>query len=343
MSGPLRAVHVGPSPDGIGGIESVIRSYVRRTWRGIDMTAVSTWDKTSATAQSPLLTYLRAIRSINRTVSHDQRTILHVHLSHKGSFVREGLVVALYRRRVRVIATIHGSAFVQTSQSRYWGLLYAFVLRRVGVVATLNSEAARHAQRLARNQRVILTTNPPPPEPAFVGLTPGDSAEVAVFAGSIGRRKGVDTLLDAWKRVRIDRPTAELHLYGPLAGDVTISGEGVRIMGSVTEDEVCIALRKCRLAVLPSTAEAMPVFVIEAMQAGRPVVVTKVGAMPQQVSDGGDAVEVGEPEALAGALTKYLSNPELATMVGNRARAGYDSRHSAETVNAELLALYEER
>lgn len=336
----MKVLHVGPSLHGIGGIESVIRSYVAGEWDGIEMSAVSSWDGTVEQGHNPIRTALTALYKTARAFWSDPETILHVHLSHKGSFVREGAFLLIFGRRRHVVATVHGSAFVRTAGLKHWARIYSRVLARATTVAVLNDPTLALVRQLAPSTRAVSSINPPPPALSAARKQPGACPEVAIFAGSVGRRKGVDTLMEAWGQVRRRFPNAELHLYGPLAGDVDIRSEGVVHMGSVSEQEVCAALSNARLAVLPSTAEAMPVFVIEALQAGRPTVVSDVGAMPAQIEDSGIVIKKGDAVALEHAICALFKNPSLADSLGRKALAAYEGKYSKDAISADLLEIY---
>ena len=70
--------------------------------------------------------------------------------------------------------------------------------------------------------------------------------------------------------------------------------------------------------VVSSNNEGTPVSAIEAMASGVPVVGTKVGGVPDIITDGenGYLVPPRDPEALAGAVLRLLQNPELASRMG---------------------------
>jgi glycosyltransferase involved in cell wall biosynthesis len=74
--------------------------------------------------------------------------------------------------------------------------------------------------------------------------------------------------------------------------------------------------------VLPSANEGTPVVAIEALAAGRPVVATRVGGVPDVVTEGEDGylVEVGDIDAIADALARLARDPELRRTMGERGR-----------------------
>jgi L-malate glycosyltransferase len=96
--------------------------------------------------------------------------------------------------------------------------------------------------------------------------------------------------------------------------------------------------------VLPSHYEGLPLSVLEAMAAGVPVVVTRVGGNPGIVEDGrnGSMVEPGDAPGLAGALERLLQDRPFGRALGEEGRRRVAERHDIERVAARTYALFEE-
>ena len=96
--------------------------------------------------------------------------------------------------------------------------------------------------------------------------------------------------------------------------------------------------------VLPSRIEGMPIVVLEAMAAGKPVVATAVGGTPELVVDGetGILVPPRDPEALAEALGALLDDPERSRRLGEAGRARVLERFSEEAMTRRILEVYDE-
>lgn len=189
--------------------------------------------------------------------------------------------------------------------------------------------------------RIVVVPNPV----ELGGTTPaGDGEERVVFAGELSRLKGVDVLLAAWPAVRARRPTARLILAGP-PGDVDVAvtptGDGIDVSGTVTREEVRQLLAAGRVAVLPSLVEVLPMFLLEAMAAARPVVATPVGDVAWLVGTDAELVPVGDPDALAGAITRVLEDHDAATAAGARLRDRAEHTFAPGRVAQQLEALYD--
>ena len=91
---------------------------------------------------------------------------------------------------------------------------------------------------------------------------------------------------------------------------------------------------------MPTYVEPFGVVFLEAMQAHLPIVGTNVGAIPDFIKDGwnGWLVEPGDVQAIAEALSKLLSNPELCRQFGERNFSLTQERYSWEAVGQKLHA-----
>jgi len=94
---------------------------------------------------------------------------------------------------------------------------------------------------------------------------------------------------------------------------------------------------------LPSSAEGLPLVVLEAMAAGKPVVAAAVGGVPELVVDGetGLLVPAGDLDALQRALTDLLADPERARRLGEAGRARVRASFSATAASERILKIYE--
>jgi glycosyltransferase involved in cell wall biosynthesis len=95
---------------------------------------------------------------------------------------------------------------------------------------------------------------------------------------------------------------------------------------------------------LPSLWEGLPLALILAMGASRPVVATRLAGIPEVVSDGdsGLLVEPGDPDALGAALARVCGDAALRGRLGARARAAVRDRFGADAYSAAVIGIYEE-
>jgi glycosyltransferase involved in cell wall biosynthesis len=166
------------------------------------------------------------------------------------------------------------------------------------------------------------------------------SGGYVMFAGALGPHKGVDVLLEAWKRLEGSIP---LVLVGLRRHDTpTTMPAGVTVVENVPHGEVLKAWNHCTVAVVPSRwPDPSPLVALEAMAAGRPVIASSVGGLPDIVQDGitGVLVPPGDVDALRAAMTRLLADPDLRTQMGEAAHQRA-VKYSASTVVPQLESVY---
>lgn len=176
-----------------------------------------------------------------------------------------------------------------------------------------------------------------------------DAQVVGVVANLI-HYKGHRILLEACRRVRAVRPDVRVLLIGDGPCRVELEqravalelGDMVRFLGS--RRDIPELLAEIDLAALPSLEEGFPNAVLEAMAAGKPVVASRVGGVPEAVVDGatGLLVPPGEPESLAGAILALLDDPRRAEAMGRAGRQRVVERFGMARMVEETQTIYEE-
>jgi glycosyltransferase involved in cell wall biosynthesis len=299
---------------------------------GLRGEVIPSWQPRSMPVQLVLL-----VRALLRVARSDRRAVVHVHLSQGGSFVREGLVLAVARRRSRaVVATVHGADFLPFAQAR--PRLARAVLRRAHVVTCLTAATRDAIAELVPGAALYLVDNPMPVDPA---PTPAhETDELVLFGGEVGTRKGADVLSEAWPRVVARRPRARCLVVGPIGDWDMPPAERLEVRAPVSPETMRELLRASRVVALPSRSEAMPMILLEALGARRPFVSTAVGQIRALARGGNRLVEPGDAGALADALVHFLEDPDDARAVGEQGFARHVRQHTAD-VDADWRRLYQ--
>jgi glycosyltransferase involved in cell wall biosynthesis len=263
--------------------------------------------------------------------------IAHVHLSERGSFLREGSMIAIARRRgLTTVATIHGASFLPFA--RRYPRYVSSVLRQANLVTCLDRATLEFVRQHAAETRSELVPNPVFVDSEYI---PADTTEeLVVFAGEIGLRKGAHVLSRAWQLVADQRPNARCLMVGPIADFTPPDMERLVVLPSVGAREMKGILRSARVVALPSRAEGTPMVLAEAMSQGRPFVATPVGGIPELASTGGLLVTVDDELQLANCLVSLLADPELARTIGESGRRFCRDTRGIEIMDIRFRELY---
>ena len=171
-----------------------------------------------------------------------------------------------------------------------------------------------------------------------------------LFFANVLRRKGIFTLIEAFRAVADELPGATLHIAGsgPDLAEVKQRVAAMECAGRVTflghqERNAAPELyRNSSLYCLPSFGEPYATTVVEAMSCARPLVVTDCGGLPHLVHEhGGLRVPPGDPGALAQALIWLLQHPEDRVEMGRYNRARVESEMSWDSVAQQLETIYD--
>jgi glycosyltransferase involved in cell wall biosynthesis len=176
-------------------------------------------------------------------------------------------------------------------------------------------------------------------DPALLARLPDEP--FILFAGDITTDKGVGILLDAHARMRTAVP---LVVAGrPVEPQLIPVRDNVTNLGLLPHDALLAAWRRCAVGVVPSIwPDPFPTVALEAMAAGAAVVVSRIGGLPEAVTDGesGLLVAPGDADELAGALERLIGDRALRERLGAGARARVEA-FSAPAVVPRYEAAYE--
>jgi glycosyltransferase involved in cell wall biosynthesis len=181
---------------------------------------------------------------------------------------------------------------------------------------------------------------------------------LVLYVGRLERRKGVETLVEAFGRMRDRHPRAVLALAGfstdtgpegqsllevlrERAGALGATGH-VRFLGHVPYDLVPRYYAGCDLFVAPSLMEPFGMIYLEAMACGRVAIGCDAGGVPEIITHGrtGYLVPPADAEALAASMAELLQFPSWRARIGQAARQDVLARFSLPVVGARTEAYY---
>jgi glycosyltransferase involved in cell wall biosynthesis len=199
--------------------------------------------------------------------------------------------------------------------------------------------------RLGQVAAPTLATAASSPDQVRADLGAGNRPLV-LAVGRLAPQKAYDVLLDAaarW-RARVPQPLVLIAGEGPqrplLQARIDTGGLPVRLLGHRTD--VADLLAAADVVVLTSQWEARALIAQEALGAGRPLVATAVGGVPDLVGDAALLVPYGDPDAVAQTVGSVLDNPEIAKRLSDAGRAQAASWADEPAVIDAVLAVYRE-
>jgi glycosyltransferase involved in cell wall biosynthesis len=188
-------------------------------------------------------------------------------------------------------------------------------------------------------------------DPGLYPAPEGEAGKRLLFVGRLAAIKGVVLLLQAVAALKDRHPDLRLTLVGEgpeaaalkaRAADLGVA-EIVVFTGYLGPEGVAEELARADLFVLPSFAEGVPVVLMEAMAAGRPVIAPHVAGVPELVEDGvsGFLAAPGDLQGLIGQIEAILSDPARAAAMGRAGRAKVAAEFDSAAEAAWLLRLFQ--
>lgn len=174
---------------------------------------------------------------------------------------------------------------------------------------------------------------------------------VVLFMGSLHAYKGVGTFLRAFALLHADAQAVVAGRFNDpgeparLLDEAGISEEirsRVTFTGGISNQQLRALYRAADVFVYPTSGDTLPLVVLEAMASGLPIVSTRVGGIPYEVTDDcGVLVDPGDAAAVAEATDTFLRSPEGRREVGRAARARVTEMFRWHRAAAAAVAVYE--
>lgn len=313
--------------------------------------------------QAPLYFHF-ARRALERLVRREGIDLVHAHWILPNGYVAARTAAAT---GVPYAVTLHGSDVFMAERNPLFRRLARVALAGAAHVTSCSPELRDRLLALAPGSdgsKVLLVANgtdlgEAEAAAAAVGGAAAPSAADGSRVVAVGRlvdKKGFGYLLAATPAIRERFPSARIVIGGggelrpqleAEARRLDVAG-AVSFTGDLSHPEVLALIATADCFVMPSVrdprgnVDGLPVVVLEAMAAGKPVVATAVSGLPLAVADGETGLLVPEkdPAALAAAVTGLLADPERARRLGEAGRARVRAELNWDAVAAVHDRLY---
>ena len=270
-----------------------------------------------------------------------------VHLHGYKAMITVGLVARLLR--IPVVATVHSERASAPELHRVL-VVEGFALRQFKhLIAVSNGVADDLAHRGITGQRISVIHNGID-DPGLVAETrDGPAAPFrAIVVGRLYEPKNVHVAIEAIALLaaRGYRCLLEVIGDGPELVSLRQQAKARGIEGQIEfvgfVDDVDQRLRRASLFLMPSRSEGIPLALLEAMAMRLPIIASRVGGIPEIVTDDREALLVAPdmPDELAKAISRVMANPALASELASAARDRYVREFQTESMRRAHEALY---
>jgi len=292
-----------------------------------------------------------AVARLARTIGRLRPDIVHTHLIHAHT---HGQVAARLLRAPAAVTTFHAAhpPFTREPYRTASRLVGRWPRRTIAISEHLGRFVVEN--RLADPDRLRVVHYGIDAERWRLPDVDGDRGEIVVgIASRLVPEKGHADLIDAvaLARRRCDGLQLQVAGDGPLRASLeararaALPPDAYRFLGFVPD--IRVFLNACDVFVFPTTpdfGEGFGMAALEASAAGRPVIGTCVGPIPEVVADGESGVIVPprSPERLADALVILAQDPDLRRRLGAAGARRAREVFSVERMVDRTMAVYEE-
>lgn len=298
--------------------------------------------------------YTLALASMMRNVAvNESLDLLHVHYAIPHSVSAYLARAMLAPRRLPIVTTLHGTDITLVGADRSYLPITKFSIEESDGVTAISE----YLRRITMEEFEI--RRPVDMIPNFVNCDvfqpadgecrreqfASDNEKVLIHLSNFRPVKRVPDVIEIFALVRKEMP-AKLMMIGDgpdrstaewlvrqkgLAGDVIFLGK---------QNQVQTLLNCADVLLLPSELESFGLAALEGMACGVPAICSKVGGVPEVITDGveGYLVPTGDVEAMAARALEILTDPDRRAQMGEAARA----RALNQFCSSKIIPQYED-
>jgi glycosyltransferase involved in cell wall biosynthesis len=289
-----------------------------------------------------------ALWHVGKRLRETRADVVHGHGAKGGAFAR----MAFAGKPAVRAYTPHGGSLLldHTSVSGKAYLALERLLEPRGNLYLFESafSAEVFAAKIGKPKNLVRVVHNGVSRPEFEPIPLAADATDIIFLGELRTVKGIDVLLDAIAHLRRNGAplTATLVGGGALDSELRAQAESLGLGRSIRflpPMQARAAMALGRLMVIPSRAESLPYVVLEAAAAGKPLITTHVGGIPEIYGPlSPTLIPAGDPLKLAEAIARALREPEVLADTTRLVRQRVADSFSVETMVDGILAAYEQ-
>src|SRR5689334_14085358 len=291
----------------------------------------------------------RAVRQIEEYLREDSIDLIHTH-GYKADLYG---YLAAWRCHKPVVATCHNWVG-GTAALGIYNHLDRMALKKFNALAAVSDTVAQRLLAFGVPAEKIKTIANGIDVPAFERAEPlpllkSENSTVVGIVARLDLQKGFEYLLQAARELCKTFPGLKILVVGEgpdrdaiedliqqygLQSNVVLAGQQSNMPGVYAAMDIFV---------LPSLNEGLPMTVLEAMAASKPVIATRVGAIPSVIKDGenGLLVDPKNSEGLRKAIASLLSDPERRRRMGDQAHALVNRSYTSEAMALKYREMYE--
>lgn len=319
-----------------------------------DETRVSTVTVDNLVRQISPLKDLLCYFELKKLFKKQKPDIIHLNSSKAGII---GAIAANHAGVQRIIYTVHGFVFNEPMPA--WKKKFYLMAEKISAkyknklicVSEFDKQAGLE-NKISKEDKFVVIHNGIEQINFLDRQTARDKLNLPqdkIIVGTVANfyvTKGLNYLIDAAKIVTDKIPNVIFRLVGSgnLENDIKSQIKKLNLDSKFILEKKPEAekyLKAFDIFVLPSVKEGLPYTIMEAMQAGLPIVATNVGGVPEMINNqSGVLVGPKDPQTLAENIIKLIENKNLATQLGNQAKINAKNNFNLNQMIEQTIQAY---
>lgn len=286
---------------------------------------------------------------VRRAIATTRPDIIHINIPFAYSSLTSAFIGAEYR--AKIIATVHSyempaSRFPLVGGFRKYAAFKMLAgISRFILVSDHSKQEFCDIYRIDPNHvSVVFNGLPDLKGPAKSENKPGN--RIIGLVSRLVRGKGIDCFIQAASQLRAKQIKARFIIVGdgPLSEKMMKMNVGLEagIEFAGYRSDAADSINGFDIAVFTSHSENMPYVVLEYMRAGKPIISTRVGGIPEMIREGeeGILIDPGDPDQLTQTILKLIREPALAQELGKNVRKRFLKEFTEDKVIDTISRVY---
>lgn len=284
---------------------------------------------------------------------YNKYDLFYIHMASYGSTFRKGYYIRfLNKRNKKIILHVHGAEyliFYNNLSEKKKKKVQEIWLNSHTVIA-LSDKWKTEFEHLFNHKNIIVINNGIDTEQYENGKCIIENVRHKfLFLGRLGKRKGTYDIVSAIEKLTKIYP--DILVY--MAGDGEISqvknlinkkklNNNIKIMGWIDFENKVKLLQKVCTVLLPSYNEGLPMTILEGMAAGKVIISTNVGGIPELVENNvnGLIINPGDIDALCKAMKRVIEEKKFVAMCSVNNLTKIEFNFSRKKMHAEIYNVF---
>lgn len=354
MENKINVLMVGSDLSVKGGMTTVVNSFLKNNFKDINIEYVATHIE-NVPIYSKLLFFIKSFFTMIKVLSKNKISIVHIHMSEKGSFFRKFIVLLISKiYKKKVIVHLHGADFKEffyDSNNIVKGMI-KYLFKKSDRVIVLGKSWDEYIKSIDKSIKTIILANSVeyPKE-----IVINNRTEINVlFLSVLIKRKGIFDLVKAIEILINNGKINGIDLKIIIAGTGKEEEEMKSIiknldlekyflfMGWVDNEKKIELIKNSQILILPSYNEGLPMAILEAMSYGMPIITTDVGSIKDAVIDGhnGFMTQPGDINKLVLSMEKLILNYDTWQQFSNNSKKTIEENFNINNYFKKVEQIY---